>query len=177
MPRSATGTIETTRHRAGFTLIEILVVLAIVAAIAGALVIVFPDLGERRADTESARIQGLMDLACERAAMTGRDVGIALARQRLAFGHFGEKGFEPMPEGSSEPLRRRTLADNVSLAVRVDGQSLRLGEGVPDRPQLACMASGERVPFEITVLEGRRRLWTLSAGVSGAIERERVDAI
>lgn len=176
MPRSATGATEAPRPRAGFTLIEVLVVMAIVAAIAGALVIVFPDLGERRADTESARLQGLMDLACERAAMTGRDVGIALARQHLAFGHFGVDGFEPMPATSAEPLRQRTLPDNVSLALRVEGRSLQLREDLPERPQLACLASGERVPFRITVSEGQRPLWTLTAGVAGAISRERVDA-
>lgn len=176
MPRSATGATEAAPFRGGFTLIELLVVLAIIAAIAGAVVVVFPDLGERRADTESARLHGLMDLACERAAMTGRDVGIALATRQLAFGHFGPEGFEPMPEGSSEPLRRRRLPIQVSLAARVDGQALRLVEELPDRPQLACLASGERVPFEITVAEGQRPLWKLTAGVAGAIARERIDA-
>lgn len=176
MPRSATGATEAAGPPAGFTLIEVLVVLAIVAAIAGALVLVFPDLGERRADTESARLQGLLDLACERAAMTGRDVGIALASRQLAFGHFGPEGFEPMPAGSSEALRRRDLAANVSLVARVDGQALRLGDSLPARPQLACLASGERVPFEITVFEGERPLWKLAAGTGGEISRERIDA-
>lgn len=176
MPKSATGAIEAARCRAGFTLIEVLVVLAIVAAIAGALVVVFPDLGERRADTESARLHGLVELACERAAMTGRDVGIALASQQIAFGHVGPEGFEPMSESGSEPLRRRGFPDHVSIGVRVDGRALRLGQALPDRPQLACLASGERVPFEIIVSEGQRPLWRLEGGAGGAVARTRVDA-
>lgn len=176
MPRSATGAIEARRHRAGFSLIEILVVLAIAAVMAGALALAFPDLGERRADTETARLQGLLELACERAAMTGRDVGIALASQQLSFGHFGPEGYEPMPEAGSEPLRRRSLPANLSLSARVDGQALRLGGALPARPQLACLASGERVPFRITVLDGGRPRWTLAAGVSGGVSRSRVDA-
>lgn len=176
MPRSATGATEPARAtRRGFSLIEILVVLAIVAALAGAVAIAFPDLSGRRADNEAARLHGLMDLGCERASLSGRDVGVALARDALAFGHFGPDGFERLADVSSEPLRLRRLGPGLGLTLQVDRQPIELPDTLPDQPQLACLASGERVPFEILLLGEGRPLWRIQAGTSGAVNRERID--
>ncbi|MGY6517136.1 MAG: prepilin-type N-terminal cleavage/methylation domain-containing protein [Lysobacteraceae bacterium] len=159
----------------GLSLVEVLVVLAILAAMAGALVLAFPDLGGRRADNEAQRLLGLFDLACDRAAFTGRDVGIALGASAYAFGQFRDEGFEPFPGRGGEALRPRRLAPPLSLRLRVDGRPVALAAEPPELPQLACLASGERVAFELELLEAGRPGWRLSAASIGPATLEAVD--
>src|SRR3546814_19536228 len=59
----------------GITLIELLVALVIVAVLSAAAVLAIPDFGARRAEVTAERFTALLGRACERAEVSGRDMG------------------------------------------------------------------------------------------------------
>ena len=76
----------------GFSLIEILVVLVIAGVLAGALVIAAGSSGPRELENAARRAQALVQLACERALIGGRDIGFAPVEGGLRFGYFEPDG-------------------------------------------------------------------------------------
>lgn len=192
MPTSATGRPERgrtaerrSRHahaggrnavQHGLALIEVLVVVAIAGVLLGAVTLAFPDSAARRLDNAAQRAQALIQLACERAELSGRDIGIGVAQRRLGFGPLREGRWQPIVQRSDEPLRARELDPLVELSLRRDGAPLPLTEELPERPQLACLATGELVPFEmeLTLAAGARARIVGSA--AGMVTRERDDA-
>lgn len=201
MPTSAAGATEPPRPRPAFdadsrvcaalqpglpergvSLIELLVALVIVAVLAGAVTLAFPDLTGRSLDAGAARVHGLIVLACERAERSGRDYGIAVGRDELRFGPFIGAVWQPLADSPGEALRTRTLPAPQSLELRVDGRALTVPDRAPDTPQLACSATGERTPFELDLrgdpVDHRQpvRYWRILARASGPIELERGDA-
>src|SRR5690606_21330237 len=118
MPTSGTGATEArTRGAApahgagarGFTLLELLVVLAIVSVVAGMAVLATGGMGGRRLEHAARSTEALLAHACERAALTGRDVGIALVAGGLRFGYLAPQGFQPLRDDPADPLRPRML--------------------------------------------------------------------
>jgi type II secretory pathway pseudopilin PulG len=169
------------RHRPagdlGISLIELLVALAIVATMAGAVLLAFPDMAGRTVETSAGRVQELIVLACERAERSGRDFGIAIGNDSLRFGPFVDGVWQPLADSPSEALRPRQLPEPLTLALSVDGAELALADGSPDTPQLACLATGERTPFELALVDGHgTRVWQIQAAVTGAITGDSTDA-
>ncbi len=155
---------------AGLSLIELLVVLAIVAAMAGAAVLAFPDLGARGSEADARRVHGLIVLACERAERGGRDIGIAVGGNGLRFGPFVGAVWQPLPDSPSEALRPRRFSTATTLSLRLDGRASALPDEPPEAPQLACLSIGERTPFELLVRGEGGLAWRIRAGAFGAIE-------
>ncbi len=131
----------------GFSLLEILVVIVILAVVAGAVSIAVAGAGGERALTrEAERAQALIEFACERAQLSGRDIGISLSRGSYRFSHLDGDVWLPYRE---ETLRMRSWPAGFSVALMRDDQAVRLDEGFPERPQLLCYASGELTTFRL----------------------------
>jgi prepilin-type N-terminal cleavage/methylation domain-containing protein len=159
----------------GLTLIELLVVLVILGVLVGAVTLAFPDLGARRGEQALARVRALVELACERAVLSGRDVGIAVAHDALAFGHFRDGRFEQIPDSVGEALRPRRIERGLWLSLSVDGRTLALSDALPVRPQLACLSSGELTPFFLELANRDGGRWPRRAGASGRLDTEASD--
>jgi len=128
----ATGT---SRAR-GFTLIEILVVVAIVAVVTAAAVLsIGLASGERAVESEGRRLLELVKLACERAAVTGRDYGLEASHDRYGFKR-AQVGLL-MQEAAGE-LRERLLPDDITLEIERDGHAV----DAPLRGTADCSLSG-----------------------------------
>jgi len=186
MPTSGTGATEArTRGAApahgagarGFTLLELLVVLAIVSVVAGMAVLATGGMGGRRLEHAARSTEALLAHACERAALTGRDVGIALVAGGLRFGYLAPQGFQPLRDDPADPLRPRMLDETVRLILSRDGDVLSPQPDPPSAPQLACFASGELTPFTL-VLEAHdsSERWQLAGTLDGSLRLERTDA-
>lgn len=164
------------KESAGLALIELLVVLVILGVLVGAVTLAFPDFGARRGEQALARVHALVELACERAALSGRDVGIAVSRDALAFGYFRAGRFEPIPDSPGEVLRPRRIDGGLALSLAVDGRTLALADASPARPQLACLSSGELTPFALELANAEGGRWRLRGHASGRLEAETADA-
>lgn len=165
----------------GITLIELLVALVIVAVLSAAAVLAMPDFAARRGEVAAERVAALLGMACERAMVTGRDMGVVIDVDRMGFGSFAQGVFTPLPDDAAEPLRTRRLPAGFSLGLRLDGRDIDLNDIDLDRDEtprarIACQASGELTPFELLLVRDGLPRWRITGAPSGRIERERVDA-
>lgn len=175
MPISATGRPDVGLAQ-GFSLIELLVGLVIISVLLGAVALAFPDTAARRSELAASRAQAWLQLACERAELTGRDVGIALSQQSLAFGNLQAGRWQPFPDSPAEALRPRVLDAEVSLSLAIDQRPLGLPGQLPDQPQLACLATGELTPFQLQLDGPGNSRWRIHGEPDGRLRRERDDA-
>ena len=159
----------------GFTLMEILVVLVILAVVAGAVSLSIAGAGGERVLTrEAERAQALVNFACERAQLSGRDIGITLARTGYRFSHFDQDVWIPYRE---ESLRARSWAPQLTVALSRDAQAVALDEKFPDRPQLLCYASGELTAFRLELaLPDLARRYRIDGRGDGEVLLSAVDA-
>jgi type II secretion system protein H len=115
---------------AGFTLIESLAVVFIVALAASLLVISAAPGDGARVEKEARRLAALLETACAEARVSGRTIAWAPDAAGYAFWYRREEGdWAPFPDSS--PYRHRTLpADVVLRDVRADARELAQGEWI-----------------------------------------------
>lgn len=169
-----------TRRSRGFTLVEVLVVLVIVAVLALALVLSVGASGERTLEDAAGRFQALLGHACEEAQLGGRTIGARVGPDGYAFSRLDGDAWRAF--GGGDELRPRTWPASVQLELARDGRALALAGSDPDQatsdaPELACFASGELTPFELTLaLPGVSARYLVRGSADGRLARERIDA-
>jgi general secretion pathway protein H len=143
------------------SLIELLVVVAVLAVVAGIAVLGLSGLGgSREVEREARRLQALLSLACERAALGGREHGIALGRRGYAFQLPTLDGWRAITEGE---LRPRTLPEGFRLSATRDDLELELADDPGEEPQSICAPGGELLPFEVRIDVDGSRAWIVRA--------------
>jgi general secretion pathway protein H len=163
----------------GFTLVEVLVVLVIVAVLALALVLSVGASGERTLEDAADRFQALLGHACEEAELGGRAIGTRVGRDGYAFSRLDGNAWHAFAGG--DELRPRTWPASTQLELARDGRPLALAGSDPDQaasdaPELACFASGELTPFELTLaLPGVPARYRIRGSADGRLARERID--
>ena len=144
----------------GFSLIEILVVVAIAAVLAATLTLAIAGNGERRLEATADQFRALLAHACDEAELGGREIGVTFDRDGYAFSRLDGSQWKPFAVG--DELRARRWPGGLRAALERDGRPLDLG-GAPARaPQLVCFSSRELTPFALTLALGdpplRRRV-------------------
>ena len=185
MPRSATGSWTSSGfRRRGFTLVEILAVVAVIAAFTGLAVLSLGDGGrEREIRHEAQRLAALIDLAREEALLGADEVGIAFTRHRYHFQRqmLVDEGdavaWRDIPD--DDELRPRSLREEgVELALAVEGREVPLDTDPehPD-PQVFVSGTGEVTPFELILQNSREpeHAVRLSAEMDGSLTVESAD--
>lgn len=169
------GTIESSPRHTGFSLIEVLVVLVIVGVMTAAVTISIRGSGERAVENAAQRARALILLACERAVLSGRDIGFTPVLDGLRFGYFGREGWQPVPEGGNDELRVRALGQDLQLTARRDGLDLPLADEPGTEPAFACLSSGELTPFVLRLARDDAELiWELEGHLDGEIQLRQV---
>ncbi|MGH8121527.1 MAG: type II secretion system minor pseudopilin GspH [Rudaea sp.] len=162
------------RASRGFTLMEILVVLVILAVLTAAVSLAVAGAGGERVLTrEAERAQALIAYACERAELSGLDIGLSFDRGGYRFSHLDHDVWAPY---RGDELRPRSWPANLSAALTHDGQAVALAAQFPDKPQLLCYASGELTPFRIELaLPDLDRRYRLDGTADGQVALATVD--
>lgn len=143
MPTSATGVPER-RARAGFTLVELLMVVAIIGLAAGAVVLSVPD-PKSAVAAEAERFAARLVRAREEAILTNRPVAVEATARGYAFSVFDGAAWSPLTDGpfapelwtegatvspSDAPVRLvfdpSGVADPASLTLAREGRSRRI---------------------------------------------------
>jgi general secretion pathway protein H len=142
--------------RRGFTLLELLVVVALIAIIAGIAVLSLDLLGDdRELEREAYRLRGLLTLLREEALLQNRDYGVAFTETGYRFYIYDPAQFLWFDAQDDRLLAHYELTEPLSLEMRLDDRQVRLERyfdeeflAMPE-PQLLLLATGEQTPFEI----------------------------
>jgi general secretion pathway protein H len=165
--------IAKTRGARGFSLIEILVVVAIVGVLALVVTLSVTGSAERQVRREAERFEALVGEACEQAELGGREIGIVVGDGGYAFRLMTGDDWIDFPSDSI--LRPRPWIGGLSLALTREGRPVDLGASADATPQLVCFSSGERTPFALTLALGDAPRFRVIADDS-TLKTERVGA-
>jgi general secretion pathway protein H len=164
----------------GFTLVEILVVVVIMAIVISIAILAVGTTGrDTQLDEESRRIEGLVGLLHERALLEGRDFGLRIEPAAYEFVVYDARRDRWMTLDQEHEFRHRDLPKGVSFQLQLDSQTVvikpidrSLSNAAPPAPQLAIAASGEGTPFKLMLLrDGTSSKASVDGDALGKISR------
>ena len=136
------------KRGAGFTLIEILVVLLIVTILVGITVPRLPGFADSADyDLEARRLELLLNMARNEAVLDSIEFGFGPTDEGYTFYRYND-GSQTWQRGES-PFQSRKLPEQLTLRIKADSSEFSLeGENVPP---VLILSSGETTPAEITL--------------------------
>jgi len=190
MPISATGTSASRppgparqfgpglRAGAGFTLIELIVVVAIIALVSAAIVVSVSLTGrDRELEKESERLYTLMNYVREQAELQTREYGVLFQDDRYEFLTYDPRRgiWRSIPE-EEDWLTERKLPAGLSLTLRVDARPVVLTaitKTTEKKPQVMIMSNGDLSSFSATLeRDGGLRSVTVTENDQGQLVKQ-----
>jgi general secretion pathway protein H len=165
---------RTLRASAGFTLIEMLVVVFIIGIItAGVLLSVHITGSDHELQTESERLATLMNYARDAAEMQTRELGLACSAKGYEFYAFDPRTALWGSIAEDDALRARTLPAGLTLKLNVEGHDIVFkppNTADAKKPDIMIFSNGDLSAFELTVVrEGATRSVKLAVDDKGHI--------
>lgn len=139
MPISVGPSSPDRRREAGFTLVELMVVLAVMGLLAGVAVWRWPGGGER-VRSDAVALSSRIAAARDQAILSGRPLALEVDASGYRFIQRGREGWQPVAEPA---LRERRWSKGVRPGAGTP--TARLGfdsVGLPDRPLDLALAGG-----------------------------------
>ena len=164
----------------GFTLVEILVVVVIIAIVTAGAILATSVIGQdRELENETQRLVTLMNYAREQAELQTRELGlycVGSGYQFLAYDSFQQVWKDI---GDDDSLRARTLPEGLKLHLTVEARDVVLPAAVDTKkkdpkdlmPQVMILSNGDLTSFSLTVeREGTERSATLLPDDQGRVK-------
>jgi general secretion pathway protein H len=165
---------------AGFTLIEVLVVVVIVGIMATLAVLSVGGRSiEGRLADEARRLHEILLFAGDEAVLQGMELGFVQTAEGYEFLVLREGKWQPLEDGG--PLRRRAVSRPFYLQLRVEGRPVTPARGGEQReepkPQVLLLSSGEATEFTLDLrAEQHGPFWRLQGDALGHLKLERKEA-
>lgn len=184
MPTLETGTsterkrVPEHRRSSGFSLLELLVVVAIIAIFVGVAVLSIGVTGnDRESERQISRLKTVIDLVREEALMQNRDFGVFFSTSAYRFYTYDYGVQSWLAPADDEFLAEHTIAEPLDLELVVEDRDIVLGDAfdpeddAEPKPQVLILASGEITPFEARIARnGTEGRYVLTADVDGSME-------
>lgn len=175
-------------HRGtGFTLLELLVVLVVVAIMVSMAMLSFGVLGrDRQAEEESRRFWVVLQQAREESELQAEDLGIFVSADSYEYLRFEPRRDEWQVIEDDELFAQRRLPEGMRFRLRVDSREIVMKPGLPNRadkdenkkwpPQVMVLSSGDVMPFELEIeREGAPSLWRVTGLADNDLRVEKRD--
>lgn len=146
----------------GFTLIEVLVVLVIVAAMAGLLVFSFQDSSQQQLRREASAFAALLNAAADEAVMRGMEIGVVIDGEGYRFVVFDPETRQ-WQKAAASGLAEHKFPQRYAIEFALDGSEVdpqvierikllaERSENERLRPSILILSSGEITPFKLTL--------------------------
>jgi general secretion pathway protein H len=142
MPQQASG-VQTRRAQTGFTLLELMVVVFIIALVAAGAIISLGATGkDSQLERERDRLTALMSYIRERGAMLTLEYGIVCGQHGYRFVYFDNRSNQWQPESADDTLRARKLPAGLQFALTIEGHPIVLDDKNLTVSKSATTASG-----------------------------------
>ncbi|UJF19446.1 type II secretion system minor pseudopilin GspH [Vibrio sp. SS-MA-C1-2] len=180
------------QHQAqGFTLLEIMLVLVVMSAMAFAVVVNLPTNHKDEIAEQAKRFYQLTRLVSDDAVLNGVDLGIEIDRSEYQFVQLTEEGWKPYQQGRY--IDKVDVGENLRLNLTVDGFSWQgkdddfldfnslfddelfaeTKKKQPKPPQILLLSSGEMTPFTLSFVDllsaNRNEEWTVKGDELGQL--------
>ena len=176
------------KRAAGFTLLEIMLVLVLLATSSVAVIVSLPESREDKVKEQAARFHHLVQLLGEDALLNGVDYGIRVERNRYQFLQLTSQDWQPIKE--SRYFTEVEMDEGIRLRVEIGGYSWQdkdrlfkpgslfdedlFAEQTDKKkikpPQVVVMASGEYSPFTLEFeVDGENEFWRVQADELGQL--------
>jgi general secretion pathway protein H len=171
----------------GFTLLELLVVLVVVAIMISMAMLSFGVLGrDRQAEEESRRFWVVLQQAREEAELQAEDLGMFIAADSYEYLRFDSRRDEWQVIEADELFAQRRLPEGLRFRLRVDSREIVMKPDLPNRgdkdenkrfpPQVLVLSSGEVMPFELEIeRDGAPSVWRVTALADNDLRVEKRD--
>jgi general secretion pathway protein H len=170
----------------GFSLLEIMVVVVVIGILVSIFTLSVGSFAEAENAEHARRLEALLQLASEEAAIQGREIGLRFYQHGYEFSGrtlvVDEKGLQQwlwVPLDDDRLLKPRTFDDDYTIELVIDGKEAKLeyqrsepDQDKPYEPQIFVFSSGEiGPPFNATIRQSfNDELLTLSVSAEGKIE-------
>ncbi len=162
----------------GFTLLEIVVVVAIIGIIMSLAVISLNPDREDELKTEADRFVALASLAAQESVMLSREYALELSHDGYDFLVFEDQQWSPVED---KIFRSRSLPQDIHMDVFFEGEQYDFfsdenKDEEEQKPRIFMLSSGEMTPFEIIMQsEDIARSYHISGDISGKLTMDEED--
>jgi len=166
------------RHQRGFSLLEVLVVLTILAIITGTVMLSFTGAdAEQNLKGAAERLAMRIELARQHALTRNREWGIYVEEDTYYFAEFDPEQ-RIWVEQTQRPFDDDDLPDLVGLGLDLEEYDSLPFEEEDGLPQILIFSSGEITPFSILIEpEWRAPPWRVSSDGLARVEATREEGI
>lgn len=159
------------RGSAGFTLLEVLVVVVVIGLLAGLVSLVQRDNGAQQARREAERLRSLIGLLREEAVQSHRDFGLRIDAEGYAVQRLDLDGHWQAAPG----FRPQRLPPSLRLHLQLESETnAPASDARRQAPQLLVLSSDEVSPFTLHL---EHRLVPMLALSSDGLEEVRLEQL
>tara|TARA_Y100000768_G_scaffold157085_1_gene117234 strand:- start:5389 stop:5931 length:543 start_codon:yes stop_codon:yes gene_type:complete len=157
----------------GFTLIEILVTITIIAVITSMSLLLFNPPSDQTLKNESSKLQSLIQMASDEAIIQGKEIGIEFIHRGYRF-----LDLDPFTEiwntrEDDHIFRERYFSEGINVDIKLENNEIEIRGKKENKlqrlfPHIILFSSGEISPFLIT-LAGENGELMIEAKINGTI--------